>query len=488
MIVLVGAGNIGRELLARLSRDIDITCIDTNPETKEIAEELRGTGRTRVIIGDATSRLVLEEARVDESEVVIISTTTEKINIEVARVLREHFSPRRVISVGLTETGMKRLTELGAEVKSIFTASSIDIRNMIEHQAKTAHGIGIGRNEILEVEVHPHSRLTNKPLGSIAPIRWRVGILYRDGNIIVPKPDTVLKGGDKIVILGEPGVLGTVADLLSAEFEKFPLEYGAVLFAVVSGNEDEAFFEEVKYLLDLLPLDRLCFVSPPLPEGRTAVPPDVLARFGWTSAETVTSLLSLPDAMRQAADRTAPPGLVVLPPRVIGRRGAGLLRSSPRSFLLDLVQAVKCPVILAKGSFPYTTMLAPEMTGTDFRQQISKAAEVSHAISAQLSAALVKPSLYIATQEENERFEEGKKIVSNMSLVHRKKIGLEILEGNPIREIVKCQSGYQLLMIGMKGWSQARGLKALLSPDVAGGVLAKATISCMVLPAIEEAL
>jgi Trk K+ transport system NAD-binding subunit len=260
MIVMIGAGNIGRELLSKLSRDFEITCIDSSPDAEETVAAIRGKERTKVIVGDATSRLVLEEARVDDSEVVLITTTTEKINLEVARVLHDHFQPRRVISVGVTHRGMKALAELGAEAISIFTASANDVRNLIEHQAKTAHGIGVGKNEILEVEVHPNSRLKNRPLGYIAPIKWNIGIIYREGNIIVPKPETVLKEKDKVVILGDPVVLKTVAEMLSSEFERFPLEYGTSLGVYMTGDEGEDFFEEINYIYSVFQMDTVYFV------------------------------------------------------------------------------------------------------------------------------------------------------------------------------------------------------------------------------------
>jgi Trk K+ transport system NAD-binding subunit len=44
-----------------------------------------------VRIAHATSRLVLEQAGVGEADTVAITTTTETVNLEVARVLRDHF-------------------------------------------------------------------------------------------------------------------------------------------------------------------------------------------------------------------------------------------------------------------------------------------------------------------------------------------------------------------------------------------------------------
>ncbi len=450
-------------------------------------DAIRGKDRARVIIGDATSRLVLEDAGVDLADAVIISTTTERVNLEVARVLSEHFSPRRVISIGITEKGTKELEALGVEVKNIFTASANDIRNLIEHQAKTAHGIGIGRSEILEVEVHANSRLKNKPLGSIAPIRWRIGIIYRDGNIILPKRDTVLKEKDRVIILGDPDVLRTVAEMLTADFQKFPLEYGTSLLVYAGGSEDERFFEEVHYVYNLLGLNTLYVVYATFAERMASGHDSLAGRYGWKSAEKIMSALPFREAIRSViAQRAVAPGLVMLSPNVIG--SGSLFATRGRAFLLELAQDVECPILLTQGTFPYEKMVVPGLAGIDFQHQIIKAIELSHTINCRLSAALAQPSPYLSAAEEMQRFEESKRIVSNAGFVHRQKIALELYEGNPVHEIVKIQNRFNLLVLGTKGWVRKRGLRLLLSPDVAGGILRRATISSIVLPGVEESL
>ncbi len=120
-ITIVGLGNIGIEIIKRLSREFEIFCIDLTPEPAGILSTIRKDAR--FIQGDATSRLVLEEAGVGDSDVVIITTNNEKVNIEVATLLKEHFQVDRIISVGITRQGIEKLEELGIEVESLFMAA-----------------------------------------------------------------------------------------------------------------------------------------------------------------------------------------------------------------------------------------------------------------------------------------------------------------------------------------------------------------------------
>ncbi|HAK59415.1 MAG TPA: hypothetical protein DCO77_03390, partial [Nitrospiraceae bacterium] len=147
--VIIGVGNVGRDLLGKLSKEYEVLCIDTAPDAEEKARKIRKDAR--VLQADATSRLVLEEADVDDASAVLITTTTEKVNIEVASVLRSNFQPRRIISVGITTQGIKRLEKLGVEVVNIFVTTASTFQYMLEQKTKAAHSIGLDKNEILEV-------------------------------------------------------------------------------------------------------------------------------------------------------------------------------------------------------------------------------------------------------------------------------------------------------------------------------------------------
>lgn len=489
MIVIIGTGNIGRELLSKLSRDFDITCVDSNPEAESVVSAVRGKERTKVIIGDATSRLVLEQARIDESEVVLITTTTEKINLEVARVLHDHFEPRRVISVAITDSGEKALEELGVEVKNIFTASANDIRNLIEHQAKTAHGIGVGKNEILEVEVHPNSRLRNRPLGYIAPIRWNIGIIYREGNIVIPKPETILKEKDKVVILGDPVVLKTVAEMLTSEFEKFPLEFGTSLAIYLTGNEKESLFEEAAYIHSVFQLDKVHMIYSSRAERRMGQDDEIIAKYGLDKANKVTSALPPAEAIKSLAIAGgARIGIVVIAKNSFLAPKFPFYTAANKQSLSSLVQEAKCPVILAQGTHPYSRLLVPALIDFDFRHLLDKSIEISHAISTDVSVFTTRPSEYISTEEEAEKFDEARKMISNIGLLHKKKIDLQVLTGNPVHEISQKVPDYNLLVLGADSWTGKDFFRSILSPDVAWHILKRSRISTLVLPGIEESL
>jgi len=484
---IVGLGSIGLQLVRLLSKDIELVCLETDPQLLQAVQKLRGE-RLTVVQGDATSRLVLEGAGVAAADTVVITTTSEKVNIEVARVLHDHFDVPRVISIGITQEGIAELERLDAEVEGIFAVSATGLRNRLEHKAKTVHGIGLGKHEILEVEVHPHSRLANKPLAALNPKSWRVGIIYREGNILIPRGDAVLRAKDKVVILGDPKVLKTVSDLLTFRFKHFPLEYGDTLAAWVDTGADDTFFAEIDYLCSVFPLARALFVCDAPTEALAARLREIGGR-NHLEAVAVVGAGDLPpqEALRQALrEKGLRPGLAVMaqsavlaPPWSVSRRGRG------KGLLRELSTLLGCPLLLAAGTFPYARVAVPCVEAVGLQHAIETTLEMSSAINYAIEALLVGPSRYIGSEEETELFEAMEKAVSDLALVYRTSIDIRELDGNPVKALTAALAGSNLMVADICSWRGGSALLRLLQPDTAWEVVRRAPLSTLLIPAVE---
>ncbi len=484
--IIIGLGSIGLILLKTLSRDYELLCIDKDGASVDKAREIRED--IKVIVGDATSRLVLEEAGVNDSDGVIITTTDEKVNIEVARILHENFEPRRVIAIAISEEGIETLQIYGAEVENIFMASAVGIVNRLTEKTKTTHEIGIGRNEIMEVEVHPNSRLANKPIGLLAPIKWRIGIIYRDDNIIIPRTNVVLKPRDRVVILGEPNILKTVAEILTFSFERFPLEYGSVALTYLTGAEDEKFFEELGYIISSFPVEKNIFVC----SRKAAERKDEIERLCDTYhikervlKESILPILSaIGETAKEIKDEQA---LIVISKKAaIDTSRISFFSSRKRNFLYSLVDIGSCPVFILSGTHPYEKILLPCLAGTDLDRIIETGIEVSSTINGSLSALTVEPSRYIATEEDHTNYKEIKKRISSLTAMYKTSIEVITKKGNPIKVTNLVQKEYNLMVINRGG--QRRGLLSLLSPDVVWNIIKDARITTLITPPVEGAL
>lgn len=486
--IIIGLGNIGQELLKKLSKEFEIICIDLNPESVEIAKKIRGD--CKVITGDATSRLVLEEAGVSDSDGIILTTTTEKVNIEAARILKEHFEAKRIISTGSTKEGIEALESFGVEVENIFTASATEIRNKLEQTSRAAHAIGLGKNEILEVEIHPHSRLANRPLSSLTPIRWRIGIIYRDENIIIPRYDTVLKPKDKVIILGDPGVLRTVSEIFTFKFQRFPLEYGSTVIAYLTGNEEEVFFNEIDYLFSIFPLKKIIFIYSKKAEKKAELFEQNIKKDNIKNFEIKKTTLSPLQSIKQVLEEVKSElGLITISKsELIDSFSPFVFNTKKKNFLNTILKTSICPVFLSNGTFPYEKTIVPCVEDINFQHSLETSLEIALSLNNEVTATLVKPSKYISSDEDVKDFEGMKKTINDVSLMYKLSVKMNILEGNPVKSIIESLKNYNLLVADVSGWKSRKWFSSFINPDIAWHIIKASGISTLLLPHVEEAL
>lgn len=484
--MLIGLGRLGQEILGKVSRDIDVTCVTQEPDAPESLKRLKRED-VELVVGDATSRLVLESCRIEEADAVIITITTEKISREVATVIHEHFKPRRVISVAVTSETSEMLRHMGFEVDNIFASTATDIRNRIEHKTKAAHAIGIGKDEILEVEVHPNSRLANKPLGFVKPLNWRTGIIYREGNIIIPRGDTVLKPRDRVVILGDPQVLRTVAEIVTFNYQKFPLEYGDSLIAYVSGNEGPKFIEEINHVFSTFPLRKawVIFSSRVTEEKHEEFMGGLEIKEPVVKTTAQSSLAAIRDAV---SDCGGTQGLVMVSGELLESFHSAMPGLRKRTFIKDILAYAHCPVLVSRGTFPYEKVSVPCVEGMDLEHVLETSLQMSEEINNTVTTMQVAPSMYISGGEETAAYEEARAIINSMSLVYKNKSESRELKGNPIKAVAAALRDYDLLITSMDSGQVDSILKYLLKPDVVWNIVRRSPISSIVLPFWEETL
>ncbi|AMV73734.1 hypothetical protein JCM30471_21550 [Desulfuromonas carbonis] len=486
--MIIGLGDIGLQLVRTLSRHINLVCVDASPELLEVAAQLRSEG-LETFQGDATSRMFLEKAGAGKVDTILITTTSEDVNIEVARVLRQHFNVPRLVALGITRGGIKTLEKLDVEVEGIFTASATFLRNRVEFKSKTVQGIGLGKNEILEVEVHGHSRLANKSLAALNPRSWRVGIVYRDGNIVIPSGDTVLRAKDRVVLLGDPKVLKTVTDLMTFRFEHFPLEFGDTLVAYVPAEPPPSYLEELAYLLSVFPLEKALFVCARPGEAleeelRGLVTRQHVGELRCEPAGTDEPCAAVRDAVRELGRDAS---VVILPRDGALGRGLQLFGDHlSKRCLRQLSSIVGCPVLLAAGSFPYEKVAVPAVDPVGFQHALETTLEMSAGIRYRIDALFAVPSEYIASEEEHGTEAEMRKAATELALVYRATVGAVDLEGNPVRVISAALGDYNLMVADVGSWHPEGRLFPLLRPDVAWSLVRRAGISTLLMPPDEK--
>ncbi len=106
----------------------------------------------------------------------------------------------------------------------------------------------------------PNSSVIGKPLSVLSPNRWLVAAVYRENTLVVPHGETRFERGDRILLVGDPSILPSIARFLSTGHSEFPLSYGSGI-GVVASNATSTVASEVDFLLNSTQADFIQFLG-----------------------------------------------------------------------------------------------------------------------------------------------------------------------------------------------------------------------------------
>lgn len=109
--ILVGAGDLGCELLKRIGDSWVVTVVDQDPERLAAAQQVRSVP---VVEGDGSSRIVLKRAGLERAAAVIAATNDDETNLEAIRLASEA-GVHRIISRVNDSVARLRVPLLGSQ-------------------------------------------------------------------------------------------------------------------------------------------------------------------------------------------------------------------------------------------------------------------------------------------------------------------------------------------------------------------------------------
>jgi len=201
-VIIVGGGDVGRELATRLEdRGENVAIIEKN---QEVVQQVRDAGFT-VHAGDGTEIEVLRSAGADNVKFVIAATSDDDANLLISQLSQSKFSPEEVITRTNNPENVSAFEELGVTTISSAMATAQAMDNHIERPALANWMRGIGESgDVQEIEVTADSLVgrTIADLGPELPDGSLIALVSREGETTVPEPDYTLEAGDHITFVG----------------------------------------------------------------------------------------------------------------------------------------------------------------------------------------------------------------------------------------------------------------------------------------------
>ncbi len=212
-IMILGGGLIGQFVASALEDEINIKIIESRAERSEhIANLLK---RSLIIHGDGTDMDLLALEGIIDMDAFIAVTGDDETNIISSLMARHLQVPRTIALVNKTEY-LPITPTIGMDAvvsKKLITVDAIlrFIQRTIFESVATIPGMDA---EIIEIIPHSGSRITRKPLKKVHfPRSAIVGAVYRKDAVIVPRGDTQIQPGDRVVIFALPSAISAVEHL-----------------------------------------------------------------------------------------------------------------------------------------------------------------------------------------------------------------------------------------------------------------------------------
>lgn len=220
MILIIGAGDVGSNLASDLADTHDVTVIDRDEDRiSTLTSQFDVSG----VVGDGRAIPTLREAGIDQAEIVVASTDSDGANIMVCNAAKQSGDPHtigRVKEVGLFRTWQSLNGGFGVDTMlciDLLAAEAI-ARTITLPGAQAVDTFADGKVEVAEFEIGENTPVTNQTVAEADRYASTTfAAILRDDNILIPDGDTVIRSGDRLVVIGSLAGVSRFAEEISSE-------------------------------------------------------------------------------------------------------------------------------------------------------------------------------------------------------------------------------------------------------------------------------
>lgn len=471
--LIIGAGKPARELIRRLGKSWEVTLIDKSDQRFPYFKKVKPV--KSLIRGDASSNLVLQEAEIDKTDFFVAGTNRDEVNFEACTLAQRH-KVKNIISLVNDSVNLQKFREIG--IRAICGTSLVarQIEIFLESPKMVITSIGEGKGEVMEIKVLRNSPAVGKSLRDISAEDWLVGAIYRGGEMIIPHGHTVFQKDDLVTIVGHSSLFKTISKFFTVDDPKFPLEYGQNILVPVRNEQDIGVsVPEAIYLTRDFKAQKIIFL---IPVDAQSMEYGALAEMVVQQAEgrvefEVRKLEEEAELEETIIGLTQQESIGCV---VTELKSVNILEKlMGTSKATDLAHCLSCPLLIAKKQFPYKNILVPTNATRAAELAAEVAVEIGRIAGAKIATASVSDPIFLASEDSVKWAQTALRHVRQIGEMHHFPIEEILLEGNPIKEVVRTARNFDLIVMG----SSTRG-GSILKPNVGEHIIHKAKSSVLI--------
>jgi Trk K+ transport system NAD-binding subunit len=469
-VIVVGAGSATQAVLARLGERWDVVVIDTDAARLDRLASVRPIAP---VLGDGSSRVVLERAGLAEADAVVAAAGDDAVVREVCRLAIDA-GVDRVVAVVADPEALGDLRRAGLAVVSPTRLAARHVEINLEPRRVASAAFANGRAEAVEFRISPDSPLAGRALSDLGRLPWLVVAVLRDDQLIVPHGSTRLEANDLVTVVGAAADYGAMVETFTGGQANFPLAFGRnVAVAIGAGDgADRLVSEAVAFVRATAARSLLVVHDDPrtLDDARAARLGETLDRLAALGTEvepraaagSATGLSALLDLSRRESV-----GAVVLP------KPAGRI-ATVRT--LDAIRRNGVPALLAAMHGPYRGIVTPARDSAAGWRAAWTAIDLAARSGLPLEALGVAPPVFVGGEGDAATVRRAVARIRAEAAVQAVTVTGRVETGNPAR-VFGALDPDRLVVLGI-----GTGTMSILMPGLSGHIVARVRTSVVVIP------
>ncbi|WP_101296628.1 Trk system potassium transporter TrkA [Halegenticoccus soli] len=206
-VIIIGAGQVGESIAGDLDEDHEVVVVERDANR---VEDLTYSLDVLAVEGDGTSVSTLENAGIERADMVIASTDDDETNIvacSTAKAISDAFTIARIKNTEYLRTWERSEKAFGIDFMvctNLLTAEAI-VRVVGLPAARDVDPFAGGKVQMAEFEISAESPVADQTVREADRFdSLTFAAVLRNGSVEIPRGETVIQPGDRVVVIGSP--------------------------------------------------------------------------------------------------------------------------------------------------------------------------------------------------------------------------------------------------------------------------------------------
>ncbi len=214
-VTIIGGGKVGYYLVRTLiEHGHEPSVIELD---RAVCEHIANEMDIPIICGDATRLEVLESAGLEDSSAFVSVTGSDETNLIACQLAKKKFGVQKTVAKSNNPKNVAAMQALGIDnvINSTNSIASLIEREVDTSRIKQLLSLNRGEVTLFEVQLPENYVYDGKMLMDIKlPILFNIVSITRNGCMIIPRGQSMLKSGDKLLVISETDVVKELKSVL----------------------------------------------------------------------------------------------------------------------------------------------------------------------------------------------------------------------------------------------------------------------------------